>query len=400
MTTRETDIAILGGGLSGGLIALALAERRPGLDVVLIEQDEALGGNHVWSFFGPDVAKTDRWLLERLVVKGWKGYDVAFPGYDRTLGTTYYSVTSQRLDHELRQTLAPRAIMAGQRVVEVTAREVRCADGTRIAAGAVIDARGMRLSGELTGGWQKFVGRMLELTKPHGLERPLVMDATVEQLDGFRFVYCLPFGEKELFVEDTYYSDSSTLDRDAIAKRIERYCADHGWQIRRVLSEEHGVLPVVSGGRFDAFWRATGTGAAKAGTRAGLFHPLTSYSLPHAARFAAALAARKDFSAPALARFSKDHARAHWADAAYPRKLAAMLFGAARPIDRYQVLERFYRLDPKLIERFYAGRSTFADKVRIVAGRPPVPVGRAIAALAGIGETNRLRHGSLRAEAA
>lgn len=400
MTTRETDIAILGGGLSGGLIALALAERRPGLDVVLIEQDEALGGNHVWSFFGPDVAKTDRWLLERLVVKGWRGYDVAFPGFDRTLDTTYYSVTSQRLDHELRQTLAPRAIMAGQRVVEVTAREVRCADGTRIAAGAVIDARGMRLSGELTGGWQKFVGRRLELKKPHGLVRPVVMDATVEQIDGFRFVYCLPFGEKELFVEDTYYSDSSTLDRDAIAKRIERYCADHGWQIRRVLSEEHGVLPVVSGGRFDAFWRATGTGAAKAGTRAGLFHPLTSYSLPHAARFAAALAARKDFSAAALARFSKDHARAHWADAAYPRKLAAMLFGAARPIDRYQVLERFYRLDPKLIERFYAGRSTFADKVRIVAGRPPVPVGRAIAALAGIGETNRLRHGSLRAEAA
>jgi lycopene beta-cyclase len=400
MTTRETDIAILGGGLSGGLIALALAERRPELDVVLVEQEEALGGNHVWSFFGPDVARGDRWLLERLVVKGWKGYDVAFPGYDRSLPTTYYSVTSERLDYELRQTLPPRAILAGQRVVEAEAREVRCADGTRIAAGAVIDARGMRLSGELTGGWQKFAGRLLELEKPHGLERPLVMDATVEQLDGFRFVYCLPFGAKELFVEDTYYSDSSTLDRDGIGKRIERYCADHEWQVKCVLSEEHGVLPVVSGGKFDAFWRASGSGTAKAGTRAGLFHPLTSYSLPHAVRFAARLAAQRDFSAAALARLSKDHARAQWADAAYARKLAAMLFGAARPVDRYQVLERFYRLDAKLIERFYAGRSSFADKLRIVAGKPPVPVGRALAALAGMGETNRLRHGSLRAEAA
>src|SRR5688500_16586446 len=158
MATRKTDIAILGGGLSGGLIALALAERRPELDLVLVEQDEALGGNHVWSFFGPDVGKADRWLLERLVVKGWHGYDVAFPCYDRALPTKYYSVTSERLDYELRQTLAPRAIMTGQRVVEATAREVRCADGTRIAAGAVIDARGMRLSGELTGGWQKFAG--------------------------------------------------------------------------------------------------------------------------------------------------------------------------------------------------------------------------------------------------
>ena len=408
MATRETDIAILGGGLAGGLIALALAERRPELDVVLVEQDEALGGNHVWSFFGPDVAPADRWLLERLVVKGWKGYDVAFPGYDRSLPSTYYSVTSERLEHELRQTLAPRAILAGQRVVEVAPRharderefEVRCADGSRIAAGAVIDARGMRLSGELTGGWQKFVGRRIALKKPHGLERPIVMDATVEQIDGFRFVYCLPFGAKELFVEDTYYSDSSTLDRDAIGKRIERYCADREWKVKSVLGEEHGVLPVVSGGKFDAFWRATGAGTAKAGTRAGLFHPLTSYSLPHAVRFAAALAARRDFSALALAKFSKDHARAAWADAAYSRKLAAMLFGAARPIDRYRVLERFYRLDRGLIERFYAGRSTFGDKVRIVAGRPPVPVGRAIAALAGMGEVNRLRHGSLRAETA
>jgi lycopene beta-cyclase len=77
-----------------------------------------------------------------------------------------------------------------------------------------------------------------------------------------------------------------------------------------------------------------------------------------------------------------------------------MLFGAAAPIDRYRVLERFYRLDRRLIERFYAGRSTLADKVRILAGKPPVPVGRAVAALAGLGEPNRLRHGSLRAEAA
>jgi len=400
MVTREADIAILGGGLAGGLIALALAERRPELDVVLIEQDEALGGNHTWSFFGPDVAAADRWLLEQLVVAAWKGYDVAFPGYERTLPTTYYSVTSERLDYELRQTLPPRAILAGRRVVEASANEVRCADGSRIAAGAVIDARGMRLSGELSGGWQKFVGRTIETRAPHGLERPVVMDATVDQLDGFRFVYCLPYSETRLLVEDTYYSDSSTLDRDAVGKRIEAYCKARGWRAKRVLGEEHGVLPVVSGGDFAAFWRATGAGTAKAGTRAGLFHPLTSYSLPHAVRFAAALVREGDLSADALARFSESHARAEWARGAYPRKLAAMLFGAAAPVDRYRVLERFYRFDRRLIERFYAGRSTFADKLRIVSGRPPVPLGRAIAALAGSGNANRLRHGSLRAEAA
>jgi lycopene beta-cyclase len=400
MTARQADIAILGGGLAGGLIALALAERRPELDLVLIEQDETLGGNHVWSFFGSDVAKEDRWLLERLVVKGWRGYDVAFPAYARSLPTTYYTLTSERLDHELRQTLPPRAILTGQRVISASASDVRCADGTRIAAAAVIDARGIRLAGELTGGWQKFVGRRIETKKPHGLERPLVMDATVEQIDGYRFVYCLPFSEREIFVEDTYYSDSSTLDRGLVGGRIEDYCRARGWKAKRVLAEEHGVLPVVSGGDFAAFWRATGGDIAKAGTRAGLFHPLTSYSLPHAVRFACELARRRDLSGEGLARFSQDHARAEWQRTAFPRRLGKMLFGAAAPIDRYRVLERFYRLDRRLIERFYAGRSTLADKVRILAGKPPVPVGRAVAALAGLGEPNRLRHGSLRAEAA
>ena len=40
------------------------------------------------------------------------------------------------------------------------------------------------------------------------------------------------------------------------------------------------------GGDFDAYWRSTGTDLAKAGMRAGLFHPTTGYSLPDAVRLA------------------------------------------------------------------------------------------------------------------
>ena len=392
---------ILGGGLAGGLIALALAERRPELDLLLVEQDETLGGNHVWSFFGSDVPTQDRWLLERLVVKGWKGYDVAFPAFRRTLPTTYYSITSERFDRELRATLPPRAILTGARVLSCDATSVRMIDGTTIEAGAVIDARGMRLAGELTGGWQKFVGTMVRLARPHGLERPLVMDATVDQIDGYRFVYCLPFGTHDLFVEDTYYSESDRLDRAALHKRIDDYISDHGWQVEELLYEEHGVLPVVSGGDFDAFWRATGTEIAKAGTRAGLFHPLTGYSLPKAVHYATQLAARRDFSPASLLKFSEDQGRAAWREGVHVRRLTAMLFGAASPHERYRVLELFYRHPHKMIERFYAGRLTLGDKLRTVSGKPPVPIGRAVAVLAGLGpERTRLRHAILRADPA
>jgi lycopene beta-cyclase len=56
-----------------------------------------------------------------------------------------------------------------------------------------------------------------------------------------------------------------------------------------------------------------------------------------------------------------------------------MMFLAAEPEDRFRVLERFYRLPLGLTQRFYAGRLTWWDKIRLLAGRPPVSLRRALA---------------------
>jgi lycopene beta-cyclase len=58
-----------------------------------------------------------------------------------------------------------------------------------------------------------------------------------------------------------------------------------------------------------------------------------------------------------------------------------MLFQAAEPERRYLVMQRFYRLPEPLIRRFYAGSLTAADRVRILSGRPPVPLRRALQCL-------------------
>jgi lycopene beta-cyclase len=144
---------------------------------------------------------------------------------------------------------------------------------------------------------------------------------------------------------------------------------------------ETGVLPVVIGGNFDAYWRSTGQGVAKAGMRAGLFHPTTGYSLPDAVRLASAIARAPDLSCEALARLTFEHAERAWRSRRFYRMLDTMLFRAAAPEQRYRVLERFYTLPEPLIGRFYAARSTGLDKLRILTGKPPVPIGRAIAAI-------------------
>jgi lycopene beta-cyclase len=386
MNARTCDIAILGGGLAGGLIALALARHRPDLTLLLVEQDAQLGGNHVWSFFSTDTDQPATELLAPMLTASWPDYTVHFPGQHRTLHTSYCTMTSESLDAAVRAALPADAILSGQSVLSCSATEVSLGDGGLINAGGVIDARGIRNVDNLTGGWQKFVGQRLKLSAPHGLERPIVMDATVEQIDGYRFMYALPFAPDEVFLEDTYYSDSPVLDRPLLAGRIKEYAAARGWQIESVISHEHGVLPVVAGGNFDAFWQAGGEDTARAGTRAGLFHSLTSYSVPDAVRFALALAQESALDGASLTAFSARWAAQHWRTQTYYRMLSAMLFAAAEPEGRRHVLQRFYRLDAGLIERFYSGRSTAFDKFRILAGIPPVPISRALGVLTGLGK--------------
>jgi lycopene beta-cyclase len=225
----------------------------------------------------------------------------------------------------------------------------------------------------------------------------MIMDATVAQLGGYRFVYVLPLGPRDLLVEDTYYQDTPVLDRTALAARLDEYCLAHGWT-GECIGVETGVLPVVTGGDFGAFQRSHRIdGVAVAGARGGFVHPLTSYTLPFAVETALAIAAEADLPGEQLAAMLEARARRHWRATRFYRRLGAMLFGAARPEDRWRVFARFYRLDEGLIERFYAGRSSLPDRARILCGRPPVPVGSALRALilpgTGRGTTRRVVEG-------
>ena len=374
-------LIIAGGGLAGCLTALALAERRPEVPMLLVEREERLGGNHVWSFFGSDVAARDWGLVEPLISRSWPDHEVRFPKRRRRIAQSYHSIRSQQLDAMVRARLGPGRMRLGVGIERVEAGAVVLQNGETLA-GAVIDARG---AGDLAGldlGWQKFLGVEYRFDRPHGIRRPMIMDATVAQLDGYRFVYLLPFSETELLVEDTYYSDGPQLDRDALRERIAAYLYENGLPAGEAVREEAGVLPIAIGGGIEALLAAEG-GAAKIGMRGGFFHPTTGYSLPDAVRVAGLIARQPHPGSGALRKAIEDEARLLWRRRGFYRMLNKMLFRAARPSERYKVLERFYGLPPALIGRFYAGEATALDKARILSGRPPVPVGRALAALVG-----------------
>jgi lycopene beta-cyclase len=341
----------------------------------------ALGGNHRWSWFASDLSPAGAALLAPLRTTRWGGYEVRFPGFARTLDTPYNSLASADFDQALRRELPAGAIVTGRRIDALDARGIDFEGGERIEARAVIDARGLEGAPHLEGGWQVFLGRRLRTARPHGLDRPIVMDAAVDQHGSCRFVYTLPLGADELFVEDTYYDASPALDRSALSARIDRYCAAHGWA-GDPLDFETGVLPVITGGDFAAFQAAHRTpGVAAIGARGGFVHPLTSYTLPFAVETALAIAAEADLAGPQLAALVEARARAHWRQTRFYRRLARMMFGAGAPEQRWRAFALVYGLPRPLVERFYAARSTHADRARILCNRPPVPVLGAVRAL-------------------
>ncbi len=374
--SSNKPLVIVGGGLSGALAALAIAEARPDVPLLLVENGETFGGNHVWSYFDGDVTGAEKALVEGMKPHRWPSHTIRFPIRKRHLGLGYNSVHSENLDALVRERLSPSQYKLGARVERIANDSITFGDGTEVAAAAVIDARGP--SGPMPGieiAWQKFVG--IEYAIPrHGLEAPIIMDATVDQSDGYRFVYSLPFSPDRLLVEDTYYTNDAALDIDAVARRIADYAALQGWEGKEIRRED-GQLPILLGGDPDVFWPRSDP-VPRLGLRGGFFHATTGYSLPQAAANAIALAALPDLGRETLARWTRARFIEQWKAGRFYRLLNRMLFKAARPEERVRIFQHFYRLDEALVARFYAGKLTAFDKMRILSGKPPIPILRAL----------------------
>jgi len=377
MTAAAPHLVLAGGGLANGLIALRMREAHPDVPITVIEAGPVAGGNHTWSFHGGDLSEHQHRFIEPLVRHRWSAQEVRFPAYARRMSSSYLSIPSSALAERIAATPGIE-LRTGVRAARVARRHVETDTGDRVEGSAVIDGRGPDRSDGLLLGFQKFLGLEVRTRQPHGVERPVIMDATVSQADGYRFVYVLPFSADTLLIEDTRYSDGHALSHGELTEAIEAYAEDHGWEIAETLREENGVLPILMAGDFERFWPDDADAPARAGLRAGLFHPTTGYSLPQALSLADAIVARWPMDGDELASFTRDFVRRYWEDTGLFRLLNRMLFKAGRPEQRYLVMQRFYRLSESLITNFYASRLTLPQKARILTGKPPVPFFKAL----------------------
>ena len=83
---------------------------------------------------------------------------------------------------------------------------------------------------------------------------------------------------------------------------------------------------------------------------------------------------------------SKRRSMSNWRAHGIFRLLNRLFFLACGADRRVGVMARFYGLRTSLIQRFYAGRPTWGDRVRLLAGKPPCPLIRALRVIFSTGD--------------
>lgn len=374
----EVDLAIAGGGLAATLTAAMIRQSCPELSMAIIDR----GGTrpaHTWSFHAKDLSSRALNFVQPLISKSWTSYLVRFPDNLRKLPLQYCSIRSEHFWGEIDSYLPGVKKISGD-IKALNNNSVVLADGTTIRASAVLDARGIAHNDQLPAcGWQKFVGLEIESVVPHGIVEPTVMDATIRQVDGFRFFYVLPFSSTSILIEDTYYSDDPALNCENIEAEIHSYIRSLGIEHYSVISRESGALPIP----LDDSYLLSEPEIPAIGMRAGFFHPTSGYSLPYALkcaeRLAEGLCNRKNASIAQVVQqvttaFRKEHAPS----STFLISLNRMLFRAAEPAQRWKIFTQFYRRKLPVITQFYSGSLSFSTKIAMICGVPPVPIFRGL----------------------
>lgn len=372
--SNNVDVLFVGGGLSGCLAAWRLKALQPELRVLVLEA-ATNPSPRTWSFHEGDSEATP-WIRE-LASASWPETQTRFPGEaPRTIARKYFSIRSEDFFDRVKRDLGP-SLRMGVRVESFTATSAVLQSGEKISARVVLDSRGLPFAQMQNTAYQKFVGLFVRLNRPHSLRGPVIMDATVPQTDGYRFVYTLPWGPQDLLIEDTYYSNTPEIDRPRIEREILEYAAAQGFEVESVTGSEQESLPIPLLRDFiRPGWRRSDVPTI--GLAAGLFHMTTGYSLPEAVRVAECLSRHQDWRPQAVHAVLSEFVREKRPHDGFFLMLNRMMFLAAPGPIRYRILQRFYRFSEETIERFYAGRLSASDRLKMVVGKPPVPMWKAL----------------------
>ena len=388
---RRYGYVILGAGCAGLSLCYYLLELGVREEILILDKKSAFEDDRTWCFW--DVEPTP---FSHLAVHQWNSWSLHAGGRSVTqtserypylcvTGANFYEYVLNRLaDHgnvtvKLGEDVRGYSESGGAVRVETT-------EGTYVSS-LVFDGRGLAPGSPVfeearrEARWvpQRFVGQRIKTeTAVFDPDRCTLMDFEVDQSQGLRFMYVLPFGEREALVENVYLSEAKA-STETFRAEISDYLSkayglpETGYE---VCGEEQGYIPMTG----YSFPRRLGERVYSIGMLGGESRPSTGYTFLRIQRYCRRLAA--SVVRGALPPRRVDSRRYDVLDGLFLRFMQEY---PERCPEVYRLM--FKGVPPEPLIRFLTEKSSPADEARLVYALPKTPfiklVGRSLLERAG-----------------
>ena len=237
----ELDIAIIGGGSAG----ITLASKLKNLSALVIEPLTPLERDCSWALWA-DTTQTKKFASS---TKGsWKQWRL-IDHHEEVLHNSeqfrYTSLSSASYMAECENSLSD-----GVNLVRAPAKNIIAAgdggsftaNGQSYNADYLYDSRPPKMAANSLK--QHFLGWEILTKSPiRQLEIATLMDFRVDQSRGLHFIYALPFASNRLLIESTMIS-TNIEDKSWYRQAIEQWLQQQNIEIKEILGEEMGVIPM------------------------------------------------------------------------------------------------------------------------------------------------------------
>ena len=371
------EFVILGAGCSGLSLCYYLLERGVDAPILILDRKRSFEDDRTWCFW--DVEPNP---FTHLAIKEWRSWDFLSTGrsvtqttncypYRCLAGRDFYKYALARLAESPNVTLRLGEEVRGCTEENGQVR-VETSAGT-VCVRQVFDGRGLSpdslafQEARRRATWvpQKFVGLRLWARRPvFDPERCTLMDFSVDQSRGLRFVYVLPMGEREALVENVYLSEAPISQAEHLAEIGAYLDSVYGLSPDEyeVFGEERGYIPMTD----YAFPQRLGERTHNIGMLGGETRPATGYTFLRTQRHCHAIATAVVSGAEAPER-------------SYPRRLDLLdslflRFVRERPRECPEVYRRMFAgVSPDSLVRFLTEKSTPLDEARLIRALPKTP---------------------------
>lgn len=373
----EYEYVILGAGCAGLSLCCYLLEQGVTEPILILDAKDGFVDDRTWCFW--DVEATP---FSDLAAKRWNSWTVHADGdtveqiserypYQCLTAADFYENALDRVTRPgnvtLRLNEAVRSCKEhGDETFVTTTKE-------SYTARYVFDGRGMPpdsptfQEARRRAVWvpQKFLGLRIRTKKAvFDPGRCKLMDFSVSQERGLRFVYVLPFSEREALIENVYLSEAD-ISADEYRSELQNYLAEvYGISPDDYVvdGEERGYIPMTD----YSFPRKLGERTYSIGMLGGESRPSTGYTFLRIQRYCRALAESVVAGREPPERI--EAVRYKLLDKVFLR------FMSEHPEECPEVYFRmFTSLTPDTLVRFLTEKSTLSDDLRLVLAMPKMP---------------------------